>query len=45
MVFVRPSRNGVSIRHRFCFVEMMPAIVEVMQDVNALPGQVIVGVK
>ena len=39
-----PSRNGVSIRHRFCFVEMMPAIVAVMQ-VNALPGQVIVGVR
>ena len=45
MVFVHHSRNGVSIRHRFCSVEMMPAIVAVMLVVNALQGQVIVDVK
>ena len=45
MVFVHHSRNEVSIRHRFCSVEMTPAIVAVMLVVNALPGQVIVDVK
>ena len=33
------------LRHRFCSVEMMPAIVAVMLVVNALQGQVIVDVK
>ena len=35
MVFVHRSRNVVWIRHRFCSVAMMPAIVGGMPVVNA----------
>ena len=39
MVFVHRSRNVVWIRHRFCSVAMMPAIVGGMPVVNALLEQ------